>query len=317
MEYRRLEDINKDLDEVNSILFNMKKSLLNNPNNLALETNILVMEQEKKDILQELEYANNHFGKTSFDIHISNVDGGKIDLDNLSKIGGAIQDLVNSCSMFDGTNRVKKRSSISKFVENNATLQVDAIESGSLILFVSSKDNQTTLDNNSYLKRGLTNLNEIISCGDDENLLLAMMEKMGNQPIFKYKKLLSILKNRNLNLDLYYSVIPDGFETQNLTNEFANKVFKVIDDSNNEEIIIVNVTGELYTIDTHENTCGLEVSLGDLPEGDTILFDFDDTFKEDLKNKLEENISLILNMVVESNPVEDTENKHFDLVEII
>lgn len=41
-------DINKDLDEVNSILVNMKKSLLNNPDNLALETDILVMEQEKK-----------------------------------------------------------------------------------------------------------------------------------------------------------------------------------------------------------------------------------------------------------------------------
>lgn len=61
-------DINKDLDEVNSILFNMKKSLLNNPDNLALETNILVMEQEKKDLLQELEYANNHFSKAGFDV---------------------------------------------------------------------------------------------------------------------------------------------------------------------------------------------------------------------------------------------------------
>ena len=317
MEYRNLQDIQRDLDEINSILFDMKKSLIDNPNNPGLKTNIFTLEHEKRDLLQELEYTNNHIGKTSFDIHISNVDGGKIELDNLSKIGGAIQDLVNSCSMFDGTNRVKKRSSMNKIISNNTTLQVDAIEAGSLILFVSSKEEQTILGNESYLKRGLSNLNEIISCGDDEMLLLSMMEKMGNQPIFKYKRLLGILKNKNIDLDMYYSVIPEGFQTQKLSNDFAKKVYKVIDDSNKEEINVITITGELYTIDTHENSCGLEVIAGDLAEGNNISFDFGDEFKDELKNKLEDNITIILNMVIESNPVEDTETKHFDLVDIL
>lgn len=144
-----------------------------------------------------------------------------------------------------------------------------------------------------------------------------MMEKIGNQPIFKYKKLLGILKNRNMDLEMYYLVIPKGFETQKLTNDFARKVYQVIDDSNKEEINIINITGELYTIDTHESSCGLEVVEGDLPSGKTISFDYGDEFKEELKNKLENNISIVLNMIVESNPVEDTENKHFDLVEIL
>lgn len=317
MKYRAINDISKDLDEVNSILFSMKRNLIDNPNNLGLKTNILTMESEKKDLLEEFENANNHYGKTSFDIHISNAEGGKVELDNLSKVGGAIQDLVNSCSMFDGTNRVKKRASMNKEIGNNTTLQVDAIETGSLILYVSSKEEQTSLGNDSYLKRGLKNLNEIISCGDNEELLLSMMEKMGNQPIFKYKKLLGILKNRDIDLEMYYSIIPEGFETQKLTNDFAKKVYKVIDDSNKEEINIIRINGELYTIDTHENRCGLEVFEGDLSTGKSISFDFGDEFKEELKNKLENNISIILNMVVESNPVEDTKNKHFDLVEIL
>lgn len=317
MEYRNLQDIKRDLDEVNSIIFDMKKSLIDNPNNLGLKTNIFTLEHEKRDLIQELEQTNNHLGRTSFDIHIANAEGGKVELDNLSKVGGAIQDLVNSCSMFDGTNRVKKRSSMNKIISNGTTLQVDAIEAGSLILFVSSKEEQASLNNDSYLKRGLNNLNEIISCGDNEELLLSMMKKMGNQPIFKYKKLLGILKNKNLDLDMYYSVIPDGFKTQKLTTNFAKKVYKVIDDSNKEEINIITLTGELYTIDTHENSCGLEVVDGDLPVGKNISFDFGDEFKEDLKNKLEDNISIILNMIVESNLVEDTESKHFDLVEIL
>lgn len=102
MEYRDIRDIYKDLEEVDAIIFDMKKSLIDNPNNLGLKTNIFTLEHEKRDLIQELEYTNNMLGKTSFDIHISNNDGGKIELDNLSKVGGAIQDLINSCSMFDG-----------------------------------------------------------------------------------------------------------------------------------------------------------------------------------------------------------------------
>ena len=161
------------------------------------------------------------------------------------------------------------------------------------------------------------NLNDIISCGDDEGLLLSMMKKMGNQPIFKYKKLLGILKNKNLDLDMYYSVIPEGFETQKLTNEFAKKVYEVIDDSNKEDISLINVKGELFNIDTHQNKCGLEVISGDLSEGKLISFDFDeDQFKEKLKLNIEKNISILLNRLIEQNPVEGTESEHFILVEI-
>lgn len=36
MEYRNIKDIAKDIEEVNVILFNMKKRLINNPNNVCL-----------------------------------------------------------------------------------------------------------------------------------------------------------------------------------------------------------------------------------------------------------------------------------------
>ena len=48
MKYRDINSITKDLDEVNSILFNLKRSLINNPDNPGLKTNILTMEYEKK-----------------------------------------------------------------------------------------------------------------------------------------------------------------------------------------------------------------------------------------------------------------------------
>ena len=74
MKYRDINSITKDLDEVNSILFNLKRSLINNPDNPGLKTNILTMEYEKKGLLQELENTKNHIGRTSFDIHIAKID---------------------------------------------------------------------------------------------------------------------------------------------------------------------------------------------------------------------------------------------------
>lgn len=52
MEYRNIKDIAKDIEEVNVILFNMKKRLINNPNNHGLKTNILTMEYEKRNLIE-------------------------------------------------------------------------------------------------------------------------------------------------------------------------------------------------------------------------------------------------------------------------
>ncbi|MBR5954527.1 MAG: hypothetical protein IK021_03815, partial [Methanobrevibacter sp.] len=61
----------------------------------------------------------------------------------------------------------------------------------------------------------------------------------------------------------------------------------------------------------------LEVISGDLSEGKLISFDFDeDQFKEKLKLNIEKNISILLNRLIEQNPVEGTESEHFILVEI-
>ena len=135
-------------------------------------------------------------------------------------------------------------------------------------------------------------LNEIIECGDNEGLLLDKMKTMGNQPIFKYKKLLKVLKDNKLNLGMYDSVAPNGFKPQHLTSEFAEKVYKVIDDTKNEKSDSIEIIGELYTINTHKNECSLEISSEDEKNGINIRFSFDKEFKEDLKNNIEKIIHI-------------------------
>lgn len=57
MEYRDIKDINKDLDNVDSILFKLKKSYMDDPNDLGIKTNIMVMESQKRDLIRELGFT--------------------------------------------------------------------------------------------------------------------------------------------------------------------------------------------------------------------------------------------------------------------
>lgn len=316
MEYRDIKDINKDLDNVDSILFKLKKSYMDDPNDLGIKTNIMVMESQKRDLIRELGFTKNNLGITSFDFHISNVEGGKINLDSLSDVSGAIQELINSCSMFDGTHPVKKGSSTNVEVTNNVTLQVDAVETGSLILFVSSKEKQASLENESYLKRGLNNINNIISCGDDKNKLFNVMENMGSQPLFKYKELLKILSNDNLNLDLYSSVMPKGFKTQKISNDFAKKVYNVFNETETPKQEEIELTGKLYYINSKSKNCGIEFKDKDSGKLKTINLKFMDSFKSNLKNKLYEQITVLIKRTEEHNIFDEDDNKPWELVKI-
>jgi hypothetical protein len=171
------------------------------------------------------------------------------------KINSGLVSIKFEVKCDEGIPSQEKINVMNNSILSSAVLQVDAVEMGSLILFVSSANNQSSLNNESYLKRGLENLNDIISCGDNEELLLDKMKTMGTQPIFKYKNLLKILKNNKLNLDMYKSVAPKGFEPQCLSSEFAKKVYEVIDDSSKEKSDTIDIMGELYIIDTHRNVC--------------------------------------------------------------
>ena len=73
----------------------------------------------------------------------------------------------------------------------------------------------------------------------------------------------------------------------------------------------------LIIIDTHRNVCSLEISSEDGNELKNIKFSFDKKFKENLKNNIEETIYVILNRIIEYNPIEDNEKVTYKLKQII
>ena len=104
------------------------------------------------------------------------------------------------------------------------------------------------------------------------------------------------------------------------------KISKIPDE--NGFIIIIPICGACYNkityfgnyliiIDTHRNVCSLEISSEDGNELKNIKFSFDKKFKENLKNNIEETIHVILNRIIEYNPIEDNEKVTYKLKQII
>lgn len=317
MEHRTIEDINNEIKKVRSILDPMEEYLSEHPDDLSVEANVNSLKDRLSQLFNELGIIKNSVGLTTFDLYLSNVDGGKIKLSNLLKTGYQFQETLVSCSMFDGVHPVNKKASPTQDILEYSDPQVEIVQTSSLKIILSVADSQSKFSDDTPLKRGLENFNEIISCGDDKVRLSNLIKNMGTQPIFRYKKLLKILKDNDLNLDMYHSIIPIGFKTQNLSNEFAKKVYDIIDNTDapiKEEKII---TGELYQINSKTKRCGIEVIDDDTEKSRSVSVKFKDSFKEDLKDKLYSEITVSVERMIEHTLTDDEINTPFDLVEIL
>ena len=152
----------------------------------------------------------------------------KIKLSNLLKTVQEFQETLISCLMYDGIYPVLETSKPSNDILEYCDLQVKFAQTNSIRLILSVNDIHSNF-NESFLKWGLENLNEIIECEDDKEKLNNLKNTLWSQPIHKYKKLLKILKDNNLNLDIFDIIIPPGFKTQKLSHEFARKVYDTSD----------------------------------------------------------------------------------------
>ena len=314
MSYRDIKIIKQEISEVTNLMAPLKKYLINHPEDFGVKLDLDSFRGRHEELLRELGYAKNNFGVTSFDFHISCNDNKKIDITQLGHICLSFQDLIHSCAMVDDKNPVKKGTSINQEILNSTCVQVEAVETGSLNLLVSPKDNQSTFSK-SYLKQSLEQIGKIIDCGNNKDKITSLVGEIGSQPIYKYKKLLNDLKNDNLNLDICYSVKPEGVSTKSLKAHVAREIYDLINDVGEEEIDTINVTGILYSVNLKNNTCGIEVTSRNLEKNNVTII-FRDSFKTQLKEKLDNEISVSLERTVQFNAVEEDSKTIFNLLNI-
>ena len=317
MDYRNIGDIQKEISEVNDLINPLERQLIENPNNFKVKLDLESLKSRQEELVRELGFTKNHLRLTSFDLHISDKESKKIELKQLGNFCISFQDLIHSCAMFDGEKPIKKGASLDLDIKQSTNLQVDAVSSGSLVILVSPKDNQSTIVGDSLIEKSLTQITRIIDCGEDREKLTGVMKEIGTQPIYKYKNLLYDLEKDELTLDICYSVSPERLEKRTLTSDFATKVHKVIEEAYEEETDNIKICGKLYYVNVKSKECGIEIKDGDLEKNRNIKVNFRDSFKKSLKENLDLDISVSLERTVKFNPIEETSQDVFNLIEIL
>ena len=311
--------IKSEISKLENLVAPLEEYLIDNPKDLAVKLELKSFQKRMDELNMELGFISNELGLTTFDFYVSNVDGGRINAFALSKLLNALQNCVNYCALYDGIHPVQYDSS-SNNVEllNNTNLDIASVQSGSLKILVSASDSQTKFGDTSDLKTALKYFNEIIKCNDDENSFYQLMEKIGMAPIFEYKELLKVLMTEKLNLDMYSYVKPIGFETQKLSNEFANKVFTTFNNAKPiEQQDTISTLGKIYYINMNTKTFGVEIKDENANKINRIYVKFLDKDKHALKESLDLEIKIKITKTIKTQIGNKKESESWDLVEIL
>lgn len=310
--------IKSEISKIENLIAPLEEYLIDNPNDFAVKLELKSFQKRINELNIELGFIANDLGLTTFDFYLSNVNGGRINAYALSKLLNALQNCINYCALYDGIHPVQEDSSLNMDLLNNTNLNIASIQSGSLKILVSASDYQTKFSDNSDLKNALKNFNEIIECSDDEDSIYQLMEKIGMKPIFEYKELLRVLTTEKLNLDMYPSVHPEGFETQKLSNDFANKVFDTFNNAKSiEQKDTISTFGKIYYINMNTKTFGVEIKDENTNKLNRIYVHFLDKDKKALKESLDSDIQIKITKTVKTQIGNKKEFESWDLVEIL
>lgn len=244
--------IEEELADVKELISLNKDLIDENGADDALKYNLEYLTSFKNDLTSELNKSYEHYRLYSFDTIVKSEDKGKIpSIAQVTRYLSNLQDTLYSLAE-SALNKVIKGTKISDEVFEGATIGIGNAERGSLKIQLKQVNTQSSFE--PYLKIATDKLNELINCGSDGKLISEQASKLGSQPIFKYKKLLDDIQSEDLTFILFDDIKPEGYETQIITPEFAEKVYNAINQAEpKEETYFDEVEGELIVINGKTN----------------------------------------------------------------
>lgn len=306
MTSRSLKLINHELRIVDERIHSKKMLLKKFPNDRGLKLSLMTFEDRKGDLIRELADLKNKHNIVTFDISLCNLNNGLVKLSAFGDISNRFQDLVISFLM-TVSGPVKKGIIPPTGIINESQMRVEDVQIGSLKITLSAaEDNAHIID--SPLKNALIKLNDLIDCKDDKDLIIQKMEKYGSKPIFSYKQFLGAISKHDLNLKLYENSKPEDFKVKEISNDFAKSVYKVITES--QETITEQFTtkGTIFVVNTESYRFGIKTEQGKYSVS------FNKDFKDEVKTKLDCDVKVKLEKIVEPHEVEGEDFTKYKLL---
>ena len=183
--------------------------------------------ERERYLFQEFEDSLKWFGIYPFDIVFSGeaVRKNGVQLAFLGRAVSSLQDilgLISQKTQSISSAMLKKRGQI---IGESESLYLVGTRPGSFGIILSG---QQPAIGTSLAYLALDHFNQLLDCKDNEDLLKEQMNILGYKTIIRYKQFLEILYRNESNVKFYDKIIPEGFNTKEITSELAKDIHDVL-----------------------------------------------------------------------------------------
>lgn len=255
LDARPIEDISKDLAEVDDVIRVTQEFMSQYPDEPTIELGLQSLEYKKQLLFDELITSNNYSKKHAFDIVFDGepVRDKSISLYCLGDMLNSFQEIIKSI-VSDKIEKNIAPDNITKIdIKRVAQLNILAMSTGSFRVIIAPTMEQYedyTFDKHPSLD-ALDMFNQLISCADNTDEIKRIKLEVGTQTLSKYRNFVSNLKKYNLNVKFNDKLNTDYATKKEISSESAKKIYEAIqkvDVSEKTE----SFTGKLKAIDTLE-----------------------------------------------------------------
>jgi hypothetical protein len=289
-DYRRSAFIQEELSDLQKLIRENEFLISRYPDKFSLTFKYQKLRDKEEQLLFELRNSLMRHQIDAFDYVLDGdvVDNHKVSLSFFGNLMSILQDVTFSISQ-SLTEKTILNGVISADVQNASRLDLVAVASGSFRVILSSHEPQL---NESSAKIALRYFNDLIECGDNKAAIKEFTSNFERKVLVDYKKFLRLLYKNNADIIMYDTNASEEYDTyasedlrpQQITHEFAKKIYDSIIEVETVPDISVEYRGVLKGISLIKNT--FEFVVDDSHEK------IDGKFEESLSNEVIEHLNI-------------------------
>lgn len=310
LEHRYPNLIEEEIEDVKEIIQVNDELIPKFPDDSVLKSNLKYLKNRKSELMDELKASYKHYNIETIDFVLDKADPPIIEVMNLSY---KLQELFYPLA-YASKEPIKRGTIIPIDIKSATTLGVRRAKAGSLriSLIIDPLKSDPQKKFIPLMRTAIDNLNTLISCGTDGELIKEQTAKLGTQSIDRYIAFLGTISKYETGVSLIDNNKPKDYKPYKLTKEFADSVTQVIIKTNNPPDETAIIKGELGVIDTFSQKFTIKDD-----DGKKTPIKFDEHFTEQVKKRLEQHVVVKINIKKTYHEIQDKTEETKELIQFI
>lgn len=308
-----IEDELEDIEELLTLNQDLL-SRLQDEEDPALEFNLEYLQDVKKALEVELKESYDYYDVDTIPVVIKKDNPSEIPplMDTIA-ISNNIQEIIPSFAQAY-IDPVKWGDKIKPEIRQATTLKLIKARAGSLRMVLRTDPLETESQKKivTHVRTAIDNLSNLISCGDDVELLKKQAKRLGPKNMDKYKDLLDTITTHEVDLTLFDYGEFNGIKKQKITRKSAESIYQIVTSSNPVKEDTIIIEGELGLINTFDNKFTIKDS-----KNQKYSIKFDEHFTEQVRSHLKEIVKVEIDISIKYHEMIDKEDKENTLKRFI